>query len=120
MLKTILIIDDDENWQKILEIYLKKAGYKIYLASNGEECQEQLNKSKPDMIILDLVMPVLDGVHFLRWLRLEAKLEMPVLILTALSKSDIKSKIQGLAVSEVIFKPCYPDELVKAVQKIVG
>jgi DNA-binding response OmpR family regulator len=118
--KTILIIDDDKNLQKILGIFLKKAGYKMFSANNGEECKQVLDKLRPDLIILDLVMPVLDGKKFLHWLRLEAKLDMPVLILTALSKSEVKSEVLELGVSDVIFKPCYPNALVEAVQKIVG
>lgn len=118
--KKILMIDDDKNLRNILGIYLDMAGYQVYHASNGEEGKEQLNNLAPDLIILDMVMPVLDGMGFLRWRNQEAKLDVPVLVLTGLTKPEIKSQALELGALEVIFKPNYPEQFIEVIKKIIG
>ena len=80
--KRILVVDDDHSYQLLITMYLKKNGYEILQAGNGYEAIETLNREKVDLIVLDLMMPKMDGFRFLRWLRNEAHEQTPVLVLT--------------------------------------
>ncbi len=118
--KKILLVDDDEDLRNLLGLYLKMAGYEIFHANHGEEGKEQLTKLTPDLIILDMMMPILDGMGFLKWLRQEAKQDIPVLALTGRSKSDTRSIVSELGATDVVLKPCNPDELVERAKKILN
>jgi DNA-binding response OmpR family regulator len=118
--KQILMIDDDKFLRTLVARYLERdGGYQVFQATNGKEGQERLKIIKPDLIILDMMMPVLDGMGFLRWLRQEAKMDQPVLVLSGLSKAGSEAKIRELGASDVLFKPAFPREILKRVQKIL-
>ena len=118
--KTILIIDDDQDFREIIAIYLKEAGYAVFTASNGEEAKKELALVSPDMIILDMIMPVLDGMAFLHWLQQTGKQDIPVLALTGLYKSDIETQALELGANDVHGKPCLPDEIIERVAKLLN
>lgn len=81
---TILIIDDDPNNQRILSYTLRKAGFTVLLASNGQSGLDILRSSQVELAILDLSMPVMDGLSLLRLIRADQNLtSLPVIILTA-------------------------------------
>ncbi|MEK8017802.1 MAG: response regulator [Candidatus Parabeggiatoa sp.] len=117
--KKILMVDDDDDLRKLLGIYLNMAGYEIFHAIHGEDGKEQLKTLTPDLIILDMMMPVLDGMGFLRWLRIDAQQKnIPVLSLTGRSHSKTKSEVLALGASEVFFKPCDPEQVVAYANKL--
>ena len=118
--KKILIIDDDQDFREIITIYLNEAGYAVFSASNGEEAKEQLALVSPDMIILDMIMPVLDGMAFLHWLRQTGKQDIPVLALTGLYKSEIESEALEFGANEVLGKPCLPDEIIESIAMLLN
>ncbi|HID99147.1 MAG TPA: response regulator [Thiotrichaceae bacterium] len=120
MAKKILLIDDDDDLRNLLGIYLKMAGYEIFHANDGEDGKEKLSQVNPDLIILDMMMPVLDGMGFLKWLRQETKQDIPVLALTGRSKSDTRPIVSELGATDVVLKPCNPDELVKRATEILS
>ena len=115
--KKILIVDDDDDLRKLLGFYLNQKGYEIFDAIHGEDGKKQLKTLTPDLIILDMMMPVLDGISFLRWLRIEAELNMPVLSLTGRFRYETKYEVLALGASEVIFKPCDPEIIVTSAKK---
>ncbi|KHD06170.1 hypothetical protein PN36_00500 [Candidatus Thiomargarita nelsonii] len=118
--QVVLMIDDDKFLQMLVGRYLEKnGGYKVYKAINGKDGQEKLANLKPDIIILDMMMPVLDGMGFLRWLRQEAKLELPVLVLSGLSKASSKAQILELGATDILLKPAFPENILDCVQKIL-
>jgi len=117
--KKILIVDDDDDLRKLLAFYFNLAGYEIFHAIHGADGKEQLKTLTPDLIILDMMMPVLDGIGFLGWLRLDAQLDIPVLSLTGRSHYQTKSEVLGLGASEVIFKPCDPETIVASAKKLL-
>lgn len=103
--KFILIVEDEESLQTVLKAKLSEEGFKVSAVSNGQECLEKIQEDKPDMIILDLIMPVMGGVETLDKLRSDEKTkEIPVLILTNISDME--------KVSEVVEKG-YFDFLIK-------
>jgi len=91
----ILIADDEEHIRRILEVRLKSAGYDVIKASNGKEAVELAIKEKPDLIIMDIMMPQMDGFQATKTLksRLETAI-IPVMMLTA--KKDIDSELKGI------------------------
>jgi len=116
----ILFIDDDDDLRSLVGIYLKMANYEIFHAIHGEDGKEQLKTLTPDLIILDMMMPVLDGMGFLRWLRQEAKSEIPVIALTGRSKSDTQTTVQELGATKIVFKTCDPEKIVEYAKEIIG
>ena len=93
-LKKILVIEDEEDNLKVLSMALKSAGYIVFGATNGEDGIELFRQEKPDLVILDVMMPVMDGWEVLR--RIKAGLRsrrVPVIMLTA--KNTDKDKIKG-------------------------
>lgn len=117
----ILLIDDDSDLRNLLGLYFKMAGYEnIFHASHGEEGIEQLKILTPDLIILDMMMPVLDGMGFLKWLKMETKQDIPVLALTGRSRLDTKTNAFELGVTDIVFKPCDPQEIVERAKKILA
>jgi DNA-binding response OmpR family regulator len=81
MSKKILIVEDDSDFQDIYQLYLQGESFQVLTASNGKEAGAVLEKETPDLIILDLIMPVMDGEEFYVWLRAQEKWRnIPVLI----------------------------------------
>lgn len=109
----ILVCDDDKEIVKAIEIYLTKEGYKIYKAYNGEECLNKLEKKEIHLIILDIMMPVKDGIETLKEIR--EKETIPVIMLSA--KSEDEDKINGLnlGADDYITKPFNHLELIARV-----
>ena len=103
MSKKILIVEDDGNIRELLRLYLEREGYEITEASNGEEGVEQWRKVNPDMILLDVMMPIMDGWQVCKIIREESK--VPIIILTA--KGETFDKVNGLEMGadDYIVKP---------------
>jgi DNA-binding response OmpR family regulator len=103
---TILIIDDDSLMQKVIEASLLKDNYKLLFASDGESGIQAAREHMPDLILLDIVMPGIDGFEVCNRMRKDnLMLYIPIIILTALDDRD--SKIQGLeaGADDYICKP---------------
>lgn len=109
----ILVCDDDKEIVKAIEIYLKKQGYNVYKAYNGNECLEILKNNNISLIILDIMMPEKDGMETLNEIREEYNL--PVIMLSA--KSEDQDKIEGLnlGADDYVTKPFNPLELIARV-----
>lgn len=108
-LTSILIVDDDESIRKLITVYLKNEAYQVYQASNGKEALELLEKHTVDCIVLDIMMPELDGIQTLMKIR-EQKV-IPVILLSA--KAEDMDKITGLSLGadDYMTKPFNPLEL---------
>jgi putative two-component system response regulator len=116
----ILLVDDEENNLKLLSRWLKPLGYIIELASNGEEAVQKARESRPDLIILDIMMPVMDGYEACRILRTDPKTKnIPVIMITALS--DRESRLKGLSVAanDFLSKPIDQSELIIRVKNLL-
>jgi len=119
-IKKILIIDDDNAFREIISIYLLEEGYAVLTAINGEDAKKHLSLTPPDLIILDMIMPVLDGMAFLHWLKQIGKQDIPVLALTGLYKEDIESQALKFGANEVLGKPCLPDEIIQRIALLLN
>lgn len=92
MSQTILLVDDEPRFLSLVKAYLVQAGYQVFTAHNGREALLISRQEKPDLIILDVMMPELDGYEFLRLHRRERN--TPVILLTA--KVEEEDKVIGL------------------------
>jgi DNA-binding response OmpR family regulator len=118
--KAILIVEDDPDIRQLLWKYLEKEKYRVLLAKDGEEGLEQAQKIPPDLVILDLMLPRLDGLAVLKELRkAEATASIPVLILTA--KGEEADRIVGLELGadDYVTKPFSPREVAARVKVLL-
>ena len=113
----ILVVDDDTNICELLRLYLTKEGYQVTTANDGEEGLDKFNQVKPDMVLLDVMMPKMNGWEVCREIRQTSK--VPIIMLTA--KSDESDELMGfdLGVDEYITKPFSPKILVARVEAIL-
>jgi two-component system, OmpR family, response regulator len=113
---TVLIVDDDSNLRRLLSVTLRLAGFSVYTAENGAIALSLMTASAPDVIILDLMMPVMDGREFHRRIRAEGH-STPVLLVSAYGAEQA---CHELGAQDSLPKPFDPDELVERVQVLVS
>ena len=112
MPKTVLLADDHEDNRAALQLMLEKAGYRTLGARNGREAVELALEHCPDLIVMDLAMPVLDGRAATQALKADARTrEIPVVMLTAMALSVDRERLQEEGFSGVLFKPVLPTDL---------
>jgi DNA-binding response OmpR family regulator len=114
---TVLVVDDEPTVTEVVSIYLKRAGYGVVEASDGREALEILENQSPDLVVLDLTLPEVDGLEITRWLR--ARGEMPIIMLTA--RREEVDRILGLELGadDYVVKPFSPQELVSRVKAVL-
>lgn len=113
----ILVADDDEHILELVSMYLQRAGYRVEAAFDGDETLRKTRELRPDLLVLDIMMPGPDGLQICRSLRRRS--DVPILLLTART-SDI-DKIAGLrfGADDYLTKPFNPDELVARIEAIL-
>ena len=117
MAKTILVVEDDKNIADLLQLYLEKEGYAVTLASDGGQGLTKFRAICPDLVLLDIMMPVMDGYELCRLIRSES--QTPVIMLTA--KADTDDKITGLrsGADDYITKPFEMREVLARVEAVM-
>jgi len=121
MRKTILVVDDDVRTLKLVGLVLNQEGYDVVAAGTGEEGLEKARAHGPDLIVLDVLMPGMDGYEVVQRLRADAATaRVPVLMLTA--KSDLDDQMTGFEVGadDYLTKPFHRDELVSRVESVLN
>ena len=116
----ILVVDDEEHIRRILQFQLEKNGYRVVTAENGEEALQLVRREQPDLIILDLMMPKIDGFEVCRRIRQDFQTcQIPVIMLTA--KSDLPDKIKGLkdGANDYLIKPYSNEEMLLRVGNVI-
>ena len=115
--KKILIIEDTEFMKKLISDVLKEADYEVVTASSGEEGLQKVREEKPDLVLLDVVMPGMDGFEVCKILRDdESNNLMPIIMLTAQENEDDKLEGLELGADDYIIKPFNSRELVSRVR----
>lgn len=117
MAKTILVVDDEERLVSLLKAYLSNEGFRVLTAKNGREALFTAREKKPDLILLDIMMPEMDGYEFIRLHRKER--ETPIILLTA--KIEEGDKVVGLELGadDYVTKPFSPRELTARVRAVL-
>ena len=113
---TILVVDDDNQILDFLRPKLKGAGYNVLTASNGVEALEQAKAQEPDLLVLDMMMPVKDGLETLKEIREFSA--VPVIILSARGADADKIKGLELGADDYLSKPFNPDELLARIKAL--
>lgn len=114
--KRILIIEDEEDLSLMLKMYLEAKGYAVEEARNGVKGLKRIEEQLPDLVLLDLVMPVMDGWEVCRQLRRDKKTrELPIIFLTALSSRNLDKEAEAMGASGLITKPCDEPELLEVI-----
>lgn len=115
--KPILIVDDDPHILDVLSLYLKKEGFTVALAYNGKEALQKESEINPCLIILDIMMPEMDGIEVCR--RIRAQKTIPIIMLTA--KSEDIDKILGLELGadDYVTKPFNPREIIARIKAVL-
>jgi DNA-binding response OmpR family regulator len=117
MKQTVLVVDDERNIVQLAKLYLQQEGFQVESAANGREALEKAQFVRPDLVVLDLMLPELDGWEVCR--RLREKSDVPIIILTA--RGDDVDKIVGLELGadDYVSKPFNPRELVARVKAVL-
>ena len=115
--KTILVVEDEASIAEVVSLYLKRAGYHVQIAPDGRQALNILEKQIPDFVILDLMLPEVDGLALTRWLR--DRSDVPILMLTA--RREEIDRIAGLEMGadDYVVKPFSPQELVSRVRAVM-
>ena len=121
MTKRILVCDDDELLVDLLTYRLGTRGYQVSAARDGGEALERLAADKPDAVVLDAMMPVVDGFEVLRRIREQpATANLPVVMLSARKQErDIVGALE-LGASDFVVKPFIPEELIARLTRLLG
>lgn len=115
--KLILLVEDDRDLRESMKELLALEGHQVFLAENGREALDMLGKTKPDVILLDLMMPIMDGYEFLQERRrLPEANSVPVLLLTAAGKEIIAND----DVAGVVYKPVDVMRLLSVIDEITA
>ncbi|MBE9541465.1 MAG: response regulator [Proteobacteria bacterium] len=130
MMKKVLIVDDDVDIRKVVSKLIEKSGYQAMEAKNGLEGMGKVREDKPDLIILDMLMPKESGIRMYHELKTEGPLkDIPVIVLSAIPKKSflrsqkVLDEFAGQSVPEpeaYIEKPEEPEELIALMKKILG
>ena len=117
MATSVLIVEDDKNIQELLQLYLEKEGYAVTVAGDGGQGLTKFRAIKPDLVLLDVMMPVMDGWEVCKTIRSESR--TPVIMLTA--KGELDDKITGLkaGADDYITKPFEMRELIARIEAVL-
>jgi CheY-like chemotaxis protein len=118
---TILCVDDDRLVLGICTGALEARGYRVVMATHGRAGIEAAKKERPNLILLDIMMPDMDGFEVCRCMRAEPDLlHTPIVLLTAMNKPDLESQGADAGATLTIRKPFSPDQVVQTVENLLG
>lgn len=115
----ILAVDDAVSLRRMLVDCLKRGGYEVFEAADGREALDQLRSCKPDMVITDLTMPVMDGLEFIEAARREPEGQaVPMLLLTTETAAHLKQRAREIRATGWLNKPFDPDQVLRLVAQL--
>ncbi len=117
MAKTILVVDDEERLVSLVKAYLEQGGFNVVTAKNGRDALFIARQEKPDLILLDVMMPEMDGHEFMRVHRQERN--TPIILLTAKIEEDDKVLGLELGADDYVTKPFSPRELLARIRAVL-
>lgn len=117
--KEILVVDDEASVVEVVSLYLKREGYQVVVARDGLEALRQLERRQPELVVLDLMLPSVDGLEIIRRLRNDKQSSVPVIMLTARSQETDRIYGLELGADDYVTKPFSPAELVARVKAVL-
>ena len=115
--KRVLVVDDDAKTVELIKLYLNRDGYKVFVAYDGVEALRLARENHPDLVVLDLMLPGLDGLQVCRTLRAES--DVPVIMLTAKTREQDRLEGLDLGADDYVTKPFSPKELAARVRAVL-
>jgi DNA-binding response OmpR family regulator len=115
--KRILVVEDEPSLAEVVSLYLKRAGFQVQVAADGRQAMSILEKQIPDFVIMDIMLPEVDGISLTRWLR--DRSNVPIIMVTA--RREEVDRIAGLEMGadDYVVKPFSPQELVSRVRAVL-
>ena len=117
--KQVLVVDNDRILCTLMARGLQSAGLRVTTADTGAAAMKVISDTKPDAIVIDLMIPVVGGLSFLRWLRNEAKLDVPVVVFSTHTSSENQKKAIDAGATKVIAKTSDLSEFVRHMQSVL-
>ena len=118
-MKKVLIVDDEKDLVGLVSLHMKMAGFQTIFADDGYRALDLVRVERPDLVILDIMLPEIDGWEICRTMRLE-KPHLPIILLTALSSDEDRAKGFDLGADDYVTKPFSPRELAARVKRILS
>ena len=115
--KKVLVVDDDVKTVELVKLYLNRDGYRVLTAYNGNDALQMAREHHPDLIVLDLMLPGMNGLDVCRTLRTES--EVPIIMLTALTTDEDRLAGLNLGADDYVTKPFSPRELAARVRAVL-
>jgi DNA-binding response OmpR family regulator len=115
----ILVVDDEAAVVEVVSLYLKREGFQVRTARDGRQALSAINERLPALVVLDLMLPSVDGLEIVRRLRQDAALDVPVIMLTARSQETDRIYGLELGADDYVTKPFAPAELVARVKAVL-
>lgn len=117
----ILLVDDEPDILTVTTFRLKKAGYEVITAVNGQEALDKAKTARPDMILLDLLLPIMNGYEVCKKIKSDDTLKkIPVVLFTASTVDTIEKKLEGSGADDCVIKPFEPEVLLAKIKKFIG
>ena len=121
MIGRVLIIDDEPELVKAVEVRLKANGYDVEVAYDGKAGIDKAKEVRPDLILLDFVMPMMDGYEVARELMADIEIkQIPIVVLTASQQKDLKTRFREIGINAFIVKPFETSDLLDMVNKYLS
>lgn len=115
----VLAVDDSRTLRDMLVDCVSKAGHEVYTACDGAEALERLREHRPDIVITDLNMPVMDGLDFIEAARMEdAGRDVPLLLLTTETASELKARARKVGATGWLTKPFSAEQVLKLIDQL--
>lgn len=119
--KSVLVVEDDENCRNIWAAILDHHGYRVLEATDGEAGVRVAREQRPDLILMDLVLPRLNGWSAAEWIRREPETaQIPLVALTACASGADRERADTLGFDSYLAKPCAPSRVLAEVERLIG
>ncbi|RKY77949.1 two-component system response regulator [candidate division KSB1 bacterium] len=119
--KKVLVVDDDPLVVRVLQEPLKKAGYEVEVASHGLEALQKVKEKRPDLIILDILMPLMDGFKVARFLKFDKRFkDIPIIVLTSRATEGERKMGEKVGANEFLYKPFRLPHVLDVVQRYLN
>jgi DNA-binding response OmpR family regulator len=117
----LLVVEDEPALAKVLQMRLQIDGFEVEIAGDGAEAMTMIAKRRPDLVVCDLMMPVMDGIEVTRAIKGDPKLKtIPILILTALRSAKEMAQLEQLGADALLNKPYDGKELTARIRELLG
>ena len=121
MTHRVLVVDDDEVIRQLIKVNLELEGFEVDTSENGEECLASVAKTRPDVITLDVMMPLMDGYRTAELLNADALTRgIPIIMLSARAQDEDRKRGESVGVRAYLTKPFDPQDLLTTVRRLVG